>query len=121
MQVTAASAVLKVARSAHGKLQVPMIEKWKKGLTVLLLAFPYLVTPAVAQPSFDAPTLEELAFQEAVGRRSPFAVRYIDQDPFLLKRIEALLRSKRISGEISGAALARSASYGDIELVYLLV
>jgi len=121
MQVTPASAVLKVARSAHGKLQAPMTKKWKKGLTVLLLAFPYLVMPAVAQRSLDAPTVEELAFQEAVGRRSSFAIRYVDQDPFLLNRIEALLRSKRISAGISGAALAQAASYGDIELVYLLV
>src|SRR5688572_14626804 len=98
-----------------------MIIKWKKTLTVLLLTVQCLVKPAAAQRSFDAPNAEESAFQEAVGRRSPFAIRYIDQDPFLLNRIEALLRSKRISAGVTGAALAQSASYGDIELVYLLV
>ena len=88
---------------------------------VLLVAAQCLVTPASAQPHAVSPTPEELAFQKEVGRRSPFGLWDINQDPFIFKRIEALLASKKISAEVSGAALAHAASYGDIEMVNLLI
>lgn len=77
--------------------------------------------PAAAQQNVDTPNAEELAFQQALGRRSPFSVGDVDQDPSRLKRIEALLSSKKIGAEVRGAALAQAASYGDVELVDLLV
>jgi ankyrin repeat protein len=99
-----------------------MTVEWKKGwLVVLLLAAQCVVMPAAAQRNVNAPNAEELAFQEAVDRRSPFGIGVVDQDPFGLKRIEALLSSKKISAEVSGAALTQAASYGDAELVDLLV
>ena len=104
------------------QLDVPMTIQWKKGwLVVLLLAPQCLVMSAAAQRNVDTPNAEELAFQEAVGRRSPFSVGDVNQDPFRLKRIEALLSSKKIRAEVSGAALTKAASYGDVELVHLLV
>lgn len=96
---------------------------WKKGwlIVVLLLTAQCLVTPAVAQRKVDTPTAEESAFQTEVSRRSPFGIRDVNQDPYLLQRIGALLSSKKISADVSGSALAQAASYGDIELVQLLV
>lgn len=88
---------------------------------VLLLAPQCLVMSAAAQGNVDTPNAEELAFQKAVGRRSPFSVGDVDQDPFLFKRIEILLSSKKISAEVRGTALMQAASYGDVEMVHLLV
>lgn len=99
-----------------------MTREWKKGwLVILLLAPQCLVMSAAAQQTVDTPNAEELAFQQAVGRRSPFSVGDVNQGPFRLKRIEALLSSKKISAEVRGAALTQAASYGDVELVHLLV
>ena len=90
-----------------------------------LLASLFLVTSSftsisgLTSQTEKKPALER-TFQEAVDQRTnPFVSWYTDEKHLLY--IEMLLSNGRVDAEQKGAALANAVSYGDIELLQLLL
>jgi hypothetical protein len=99
--------------------EINMLMKQLLASLLLVMSSFTFINGSTWQTEEKLTTMEKI-FQEAVGQRtSPFATLYGDHKR--LPHIETLLLTGRIGAEIKGAALATAVSYGDIDLLHLLI
>jgi ankyrin repeat protein len=86
-------------------------------ILMLIISLPLSIVATAQQK--DGSLTDNDRFQQAVAARSPF-LRF-DGNGTDLKLIETLLSENHISTELKDSALASAATYGDAELVRLLI
>lgn len=87
---------------------------------LFLVVSPFAVLTVSAQQRNHRPNAKERTFQNLVAKQTgliPIEYGY----PANMRNIEALLATNKIRVDVKGDALARAASYGDVELVRLLI
>jgi ankyrin repeat protein len=89
-------------------------------IVLFLIMIPFALVTASARQRDRELNSHERAFQDLIDERtSPFINLNSGQGDLL--RIEALLSAENIGAEIKGEALARASSYGDVDLLHLLI